>query len=95
MASRVKRCDLREVRFLADDDTVEPPDTRQIVTSPGPLGMGQRCGIADQIWGYDRAQPPTKTLVQDPLVCPNIEHKKRFDVDHLLREELSHLERVK
>lgn len=77
MASRVKRCDLREERFLADDDTLEPPDTtRQIATSPGPLGMGQKCGIADQIWEYDRTQPPTETFSQDPLVCPNIEQRK-------------------
>lgn len=42
-ASRVKICDLREER-LADDGSVELPDTRQIVTYPVPLGMGQKAG---------------------------------------------------
>ena len=34
-------CDIRNERLLADDDMVEPPDAQEIVTSPGPLGMGQ------------------------------------------------------
>jgi hypothetical protein len=36
---RMNICDIRDERLLADDDTVEPPDEQEIVTSPGPLGM--------------------------------------------------------
>jgi|SRR6266850_4117331 len=36
---RMNICDIRDERLLADDDTVEPPDAQEIVTSPRPLGM--------------------------------------------------------
>ena len=81
-ASRVKICDLREERFLADDDTVELPDTDRHF--PCAFGMGQKVGSPIKCGGMTEPSHRRKYPYRSLWFA-----KKRFEVDHLLRGELS------